>query len=172
LLLVLLFLFTIPSVLRSQTPGWSLDGPAFTASVADIQTAAARVHAEPFANSTVLFEQEKYALDSNGRVSYSHQLIYRIENKAGLESWNEVSADWNPWYQNQPMIRARVLQLDGRVSELDPHTLTDGPAKQDAGRASRAQGPVQALMAESFPTPHVTRMVHAPCELRATPSPL
>ena len=96
-----------------------------------MQAAAARIHAEPFADATVLFEQDEYSLAFDGRVTRTHHLIYRIEDKAALESWNETSADWNPWYQSQPAIHARVLQLDGSVSELDPHTLTDVPAKNE-----------------------------------------
>lgn len=125
------FLLALSSLLRAQTPAWSLDGPAFTVSPADMLAAAARVHAEPFAEVTVLFEQEEYTLDSVGSVVHTHRLIYRIENKDGLEDWKEASADWNPWYQGQPTIRARVMQVDGRVSELDPHTLTDVPAKNE-----------------------------------------
>lgn len=111
---LLVFLLALAPALHAQTPTWPLDGLAFTAAPADIQAAAARVHAEPFAE-----------------VTWTHQLIYRIENKDGLEDWKETSADWNPWYQSQPVIRARVLQMDGRVSELDPHTLTDVPAKNE-----------------------------------------
>ena len=128
---LLVFLLALAPALHAQTPTWPLDGLAFTAAPADIQAAAARVHAEPFAEVTVLFEQDEYALASDGRATWTHQLIYHIENKDGLEDWKETSADWNPWYQSQPVIRARVLQMDGRVSELDPHTLTDVPAKNE-----------------------------------------
>ena len=118
-------------VLFAQTPSWSLDGPAFTASTADVQAAAARVQPEPLTDITVLFEEEDYALTSDGRVTHTDHLIYRIEDKQGLDDWSEISDDWNPWYQNQPSLRARVFQADGRVTELDPHTLTDVPAKNE-----------------------------------------
>jgi len=129
--LLLVLLLALPSTLQAQTATWSLDGPAFSTSPADVQAAAARVPAESFADVTVLFEQDEYTLASDARVIHTHQLIYRIENKAGLESWSETSADWNPWYQSQPTMRARVIQMDGRVSELDPHTLTDVPARNE-----------------------------------------
>ncbi len=53
------FLLVLSSALRAQTPTWSLDGPAFTASPTDMQAAATRIHAEPFADATVLFEQDE-----------------------------------------------------------------------------------------------------------------
>ena len=60
-----------------------------------------------------------------------HQFLYRIETKAGVDKWNQTSVQWDPWYQNQPSISARILQTDGKVSELDPQTLTDVPAKNE-----------------------------------------
>jgi tetratricopeptide (TPR) repeat protein len=124
-----LILFPLP--LCAQTPTWTLDGPAFSASASDLLTAAAAIHAEPFADATVLFEQEKYVLTADGRVTHTHQLVYRIETKAGVEDWSQTSVEWDPWYQNQPTIKARVIQPGGRVSELDLKTLTDVPAKNE-----------------------------------------
>jgi hypothetical protein len=80
-------LLLITCNLRSQVSTWSLDGPAFSVPAADILTAAGRVHAEPFTDVTVLFEQEHYSLAADGRVTRVHQLLYRIENKAGVEDW-------------------------------------------------------------------------------------
>jgi hypothetical protein len=43
------------------------------------------------------------------KVTRVHQLLYRIETKAGVDEWSRTSIQWDPWYQNQPSIRARVL---------------------------------------------------------------
>jgi hypothetical protein len=97
----------------------------------------------------VLFEQEHYIIDSSGKVTRAHRLLYRIETKAGVDEWSQTSIQWDPWYQNQPSIRARVLQVDGKVSELDTHTLTDVPAKNEQDDAfSNARiykGPLPSL---------------------------
>lgn len=135
--------------LYAQEHSWPIDGPAFSASPLEIQAAAARIKPEPFADVTVLFEQECYRLDSAGQVTRIHELMYRIETKAGIDVWSQTSVQWDPWFQNQPSIRARILQPDGRVSELDPHTLTDVPAKNeqdDAFSNSRIyKGPLPSL---------------------------
>jgi len=117
---------------QSQTYSWALDGPAFSVAPSALQLAAGAVHAEPLTDVTVLFEQEKYTITADGRATVVHQLLYRIEDNAGLENWNQASEGWNPWYQDQPVIKARVIQADGRVSQLDPKTLTDIPAKNEA----------------------------------------
>ena len=122
---------------------------AFSAAPAEIQAATAPIKPEPFANVTVLFEQEQYRIDSSDKVTRVHQFLYRIETKAGVDEWSQTSIQWDPWYQNQPSIRARVLQVDGKVSELDPHTLTDVPAKSETDDAfSNARiykGPLPSL---------------------------
>jgi hypothetical protein len=135
--------------LYAQAHDWPPDGPTFSAAPADIQAAAAPIKPRPFANVTVLFEQEHYSIDSFGKVTRAHRLLYRIETKAGVDEWSQTSIQWDPWYQNQPSIRARVLQVDGKVSELDPHTLTDVPAKNEQDDAfSNARiykGPLPSL---------------------------
>src|SRR4051794_26566799 len=91
---------------HAQDPTWALNGPAFSGSVEELQAAAAKVPAEKFMEATVLFERDAYTFDSEGRVTYKHSMIYRIESQAGVESWAETRASWEPWYQNQPEIRA------------------------------------------------------------------
>jgi hypothetical protein len=146
---VLLAFTAFSPFLYGQAHNWPLDGLAFSAPPGDIQAAAAPIKPEPFANVTVLFEQERYSIDSSGKVTRVHQLLYRIETKAGVDEWSQTSIQWDPWYQNQPSIRARVLQVDGKVSELDPHTLTDVPAKNEEDDAfSNARiykGPLPSL---------------------------
>ncbi|MGD0734700.1 MAG: DUF3857 domain-containing protein [Terracidiphilus sp.] len=81
--------------------------------------------------ATVLFERDSYTIDPQGRVSHRHSMIYRIETQAGVEGWSESSERWEPWYQKEPEIHARVIQPDGKASLLDQKTITDGPAKEE-----------------------------------------
>jgi tetratricopeptide (TPR) repeat protein len=116
---------------HGQDPTWALTGPAFSASAGELQSAAAKVPAEKFTEATVLFERDAYSFDAEGRSSYKHSIIYRIETQAGVEGWSETHLQWEPWYQDQPEIRARVIAPDGKVSTLDQKTVTDGPATED-----------------------------------------
>ena len=116
---------------HGQKPAWPLAGPAFQASAADVQRAAAQIAPEKFMEATVLFERDSYRIDAEGRVTYSHSVIFRIETQAGVDDWAETSARYAPWYQNLPTLQARVILPDGRVSQLDPKTVIDGPASED-----------------------------------------
>jgi tetratricopeptide (TPR) repeat protein len=117
---------------QSQSPGWQIVGPAFAASPADIQAAAQKIQAEPLMEATVLFERDAFTLDAAGRMTYKHDLIYRIETEDGVKNWSEIRVGWSPWYQNTPEINARVIAPDGKVSTLDQKTITDGPAREDS----------------------------------------
>ena len=117
---------------NAQISAWPVDGPAFSATPGDIQAAAAKIAAEKFADATVLMEEQKYVIDGSGRVTGTHHLIYRIESPAAVESWSEVSEEWEQFYQDAPSIRARVIEPSGEVVELDQKTVTD-VAAEDRG---------------------------------------
>ncbi len=80
---------------------------------------------------TVFFERDAYSIDSAGRNTYKHTMIYRVETEDGIQDWSEIRMRWFPWYQKTPEINARVISSDGKVSLLDPKTITDGPARED-----------------------------------------
>src|SRR5580704_14212407 len=108
----------------------ALDGPAF-APPSEVIAAAAKVTPEKYANVTILYEEEKDVLDTEGRVTNVHRLIYRIETQAGVEGWSESAVAWEAFYQKEPTIRARVIRPGGSVAELDAKTITDVPARNE-----------------------------------------
>lgn len=115
---------------RGQQPVWPFDGPAFQASAADVQKAAAGIKPEQFMEATVLFERDSYQFDAKGRVTYRHTLVFRIETQQGVDDWAQMWARYEPWYQNPPAMQARVILPNGTVSQLDPKTITDGLASE------------------------------------------
>src|SRR6478609_9641262 len=108
-LLCLLFL-AIPALLQASEV-W--DAPAFSLSPAALQQAAASVKADKDAVATVLLHDEHYTYDREGRSVQTYRTIYRVENDEGVSSWDETSAQWEPWHQSKPEIRARVITMDG-----------------------------------------------------------
>ena len=130
--LTAIFLSCIASIVAlAQSPDRPIIGPAFSASPAEIQAAAAKIQAEPFTEATVFFEQDAFTFDADGRMTYRHTLIFRMETQEGVKNWSEIRVGWSPWHQEIPEIRARVIAPDGKVSTLDPKTITDGPARED-----------------------------------------
>ena len=138
--LLTLAAFTAPAQTPAPpaaAPTWPLVGPAFSAPPEDLRKAAAAVPAEKYMPATILYERDAYTLQPDGRITLRHSMVYRIETEAAVRGWGETSIRWEAWYQNQPEIHARVFTPDGKVSELDQKTITDGPASaQDEGTYS------------------------------------
>lgn len=118
-------------VMLAQPPDWPIAGPALSASTAEIQAAAAKIPVEPFTEATVFFERDAFSFDAGGRMTYRHTILFRMETQEGVKNWSEIRVGWSPWHQEIPEIRARVIASDGKVTALDPKTITDGPARED-----------------------------------------
>jgi tetratricopeptide (TPR) repeat protein/transglutaminase-like putative cysteine protease len=145
--------FLSPMV-SAQIAAWPFEGPAFSASPVEIAAAASKIVPEKFADATVLYEESRYKLDADGRVTTTHRLVYRIEAASAVQSWSEAAVQWTAFYQKQPVIRARVIGRDSHVAELDAATLTDVPARNEGdGTYSDERvrkGPLPALSAGSI----------------------
>jgi predicted Zn-dependent protease len=131
-LIAAFFFCLVSSVALAQSSDWPITGAAFAASPAEMQAAAAKVPAEPLTEATVFFERDSFTIDAAGRTVYRHDLIFRIETEDGVKNWSEIRMGWSPWYQDAPEIRARVIAPDGKLTVLDPKTITDGPAREDS----------------------------------------
>src|SRR5215472_12516944 len=126
LLVLLLTLAAYP-----QTPSvWNR--PAFSARPEELQQAAAAIKADKDADATMLLHEEHYTFDRDGKETQVYYSIYRVENEEGVSNWAETSADWEPWRQAKPEIRARVITADGVVHNLDAKTLNDVPVHENS----------------------------------------
>ena len=79
----------------------------------------------------ILYEEGTYNIAADGSVKYQHRLIYRVDTEAAVKGWAEVSSTWDPWFEKESEIHARVLQPNGTFVELDQKTITDAPVKPD-----------------------------------------
>lgn len=120
-------LLTLPSSLFADEI-WN--APAFSASPGVLQQAAAAIKADKEAVATILVHDEHYSYDREGKSVATYHTIYRVENEEGVSGWAETSANWEPWHQSKPEIRARVITTDGIEHNLDLKTLNDVPAHE------------------------------------------
>lgn len=122
-------LLMIPSWLHADEI-WN--APSFSASPGALQQAAASVKAEKDSVATILVHDERYTYDREGKSVETYHTIYRIENEEGVSGWAETSAQWDPWHQSKPEIRARVITTEGAEYTLDLKTLNDVPAHENS----------------------------------------
>ena len=103
------------------------DQPAFSASPQSLQAAFAGI--QPAGDdATMLLDEVHFEFDLASRKTFRRRMIIKIWTKDGAEDWASLEAVWSPSLQDRPVVRARVISPDGTVRELDPKTISEGPA--------------------------------------------
>jgi transglutaminase-like putative cysteine protease len=135
----------VPASPAAAAEPW--EGEPFSATPAALAAAAAKVPGEEGDDAVVLLADASYRLDETGRETYTQRLVYRVLTTAAQESWSTFEESWEPWHQERPVVRARVVTADGVEHPLDPVTLTessqtpDDPDMFEDGKVLRAPLP-------------------------------
>lgn len=87
----------------------------------------------PPAGADVLFveNQETLVFDADGQVTHLRYFLYKVLTQKGAEGWADISLSWEPWREERPTLRARVITPDKDVHLLDEKTVTDSPATEN-----------------------------------------
>jgi len=104
------------------------DFPDFSLQPKDLYAAASEPMAAAGTDIMVLDHDESYVFEADGRNVHTQHLIYKVLTQRGAQSWDNIACDWEPWHQQRPVIRARVITPDFSIHELDASTVSDGPA--------------------------------------------
>jgi transglutaminase-like putative cysteine protease/predicted Zn-dependent protease len=107
--------------------------------VAHFSTDAQALHAQASAVSSpegtdvvVLDDEDSYVFDAQGGTVHTTYVVYKVLSQNGAEGWSGIEAGWEPWHQDRPRIRARVIQPDGKAYELEQKAIADTPAAQES----------------------------------------
>lgn len=117
------------SVASDNSSAWGL--PRFMSEGKTVNEAAARVTTKPGTDVVVLDEEDSYVFDADGKSVHTHYLVYKVLTQVGAEGWDAISLTWEPWHEERPTVRARVITPDNAVHPLDPKTITDAPARDE-----------------------------------------
>lgn len=82
----------------------------------------------------VLFSEAEYTYDEQGRLNTVYRSTYRILTEKGVDGWSDISISWHPWYQEQPEVRVRIVNPDGRVHYLKKEDLIESASRQNSGK--------------------------------------
>jgi len=117
-------LFTLPLFAADQP--WS--GAPFAGDPKAIVAAAEAVPAGE-SPAVVLLDENHYVFDAQGHSTRTERLIFRIVDQSAVDDWSTVEAEWAPWYEEKPVIAARVISKSGAVAMLDAKAVTEAPAR-------------------------------------------
>jgi tetratricopeptide (TPR) repeat protein len=118
---------------KSATATPSAFGSApFAASATELATASAEVPPSHEHDVQILYEEGNYRIAADGTLAFRERMIYRIDSADGVKNWAEISSQWDPWFEKQVQLQARVLEPNGSFVELDQKTITDAPVHADS----------------------------------------
>src|SRR5437773_20761 len=145
---VSLSVFLLVSTSAAQTTPW--DAPLFSADPGALLDAASGIPVADDADVEILLYNSRFVFDAQGRVTATNRLIYRVITTAGVRNSSTIEAGWEPWHEDHPEIRARVITPDRSAHSLDPGTIGEAPAQTsipDVFTDSRVlQAPLPALV--------------------------
>ncbi|MEJ1931043.1 DUF3857 and transglutaminase domain-containing protein, partial [Nostoc sp. NIES-2111] len=82
----------------------------------------------PEDQKTILYREVFASVNEKGLTTFREYEVFRLNvaaDQADLAS--DAAVEWNPWCEGRPKLRARILASSGRVSLLDPKTITEEP---------------------------------------------
>jgi len=123
------FCFVLLSAgLAADSPGtWNIS--RFAADGATLNKAASGANPKPGTNVVILDEEDNYVFDADGKTVHTHYLAYKVLTQKGADGWDAISLSWQPWHEERPSVRARVITPDNVIHPLEPKTITDAPAR-------------------------------------------
>jgi len=89
----------------------------------DVLDAAARVDAPADSEVVLLLEERKVEYAATGAAHRVYRSVYQVRSAAAVQQWSEAQTSWEPWIEDRPSLRARVVTSDGRTFALDPKTI-------------------------------------------------
>ncbi len=127
---------------------------AFVSDTKAILRAAMALKVEEGTDIVVLLDERSFVYAEDGRKTRTRRQVYRVVTPAGAENWSDVEYQWEPWHQERPQVRARVITSDGSVHTLDPKTLSDAEVGKEQGRIysdrHTLHGPLPAVASGSI----------------------
>ncbi|HEX4140359.1 MAG TPA: DUF3857 and transglutaminase domain-containing protein, partial [Candidatus Methylacidiphilales bacterium] len=124
--------------LAAQPPA-PFAGEPFTLTAAELQHASADIPPTKDNPAEILYEEGTYRIAPDGSMKYRHRLIYRVDAESAVQGWSEIRSEYDPWFENQAQLHARVLETNGSFVELDQKTVTDAPVKGDDSETFSSQ---------------------------------
>lgn len=106
------------------------EGKSFSSPASELFAEAKSVSVSENAKAIILIDEGSFSFDEDGRCLRRYRMVYRILTEAGLEEWASISAGWSPWYEERPILRARVITPDGVEHTLAPENISDAPMKE------------------------------------------
>ena len=92
----------------------------------------------------VLRHDTTITFDAKGRATRNYHIVDVVDRPVALDDFGTLDLSWRPFFQDRPVVRARVIAPDGTVATLDPSLMKDAPAVSDSPQVFSDRRTLQA----------------------------
>lgn len=92
--------------------------------------AASAVPAPAGEDAVVIWEEQAHVFEADGRSTSTYYIVFKVVTQKGAENWADISWNWEPWHEERPTLKARVITPDREEHVLDPKTIADAAARE------------------------------------------
>ena len=120
-ILALGYLLLVTTTAHAASPPWK--EKFFAAPARAVLESANRVSLPADTEVVILFEERLHVYGPDGASERRYRQVYQVRSEAAAQGWNSVETNWEPWHEERPKVRARIVAPDGHVFFLDPNTI-------------------------------------------------
>ncbi len=99
----------------------------------DAKTIATTIEAIPFPEDETLeylTQATHFQFDKDGKLTKRIYRMYRVATDEAAQDHALVQAEWSPWHEQPPTMKARVIWPDGKEFILDSKTISESANHQ------------------------------------------
>lgn len=126
----------------------------FSSDPAKLFEAAGKIKgSDPKEPVVILLDETYVTFAADGTSKRVERLIFRVVEQSAVGPWGVVETQWSPWYQERPVVDARVITEEGTVHRLDPKSFGVSDAEDDPDMFSDVRvlsGPLPAIAVGSL----------------------
>jgi tetratricopeptide (TPR) repeat protein len=127
---VVVFLINIvsPALAANESHPW--EASHFSANPAVFYQAASAIPIPAGEDAVVIWEEQDRVFETDGRSTNAYYIVFKVVTQKGAESWADISWNWEPWHEERPILKARVITPDREEHLLDPKAIGDAAARE------------------------------------------
>ena len=80
--------------------------------------------------AAILLSEQRWQVHAGGAADVAYRQVFRIDQQSVVDDWSSLEHQYQPWHQQKPQIRARVISANGSVHPLDPKTIAEEPVRE------------------------------------------
>jgi len=123
------FLFAGSALAAQEVSTWKL--PRFSDDTVALYQAAASATSKKGSEVLLLYDENTFTFDTQGKSVQTNYKVFKVLSEKGADGWDNVSVEWEPWHEEKPTLKARVVTADHVNHPLDAKSITDSPASDE-----------------------------------------